>query len=244
MRVAAACLSALALAAVAAPLALAAQASARLVGCVRSTDPLERGLVVEGAMHARERGERMQMRFSLYRASGGGRLTPVGGPGLGAWNNASPSVDVFRFRKRIRNLPAPAVYVVRVRFRWLDADGDVVARAARRSPACVQPDPRPNLRVVAALAPGPGPQPGTHAYPIVVRNLGRAPSGDFDVVLAVDGVARPPVTVESLAPGERRVVTLAGPRCARRATFALDPDDRVDERVEGDNSRSLDCAGA
>ena len=43
---------------------------------------------------------------------------------------------------------APSYRAV-VRFRWRDADGHIVARAIKATPACKQPDPRPNLKVEA-----------------------------------------------------------------------------------------------
>ena len=84
---------------------------------------------------------------------------------------------------------------------------------------------------------------GDFAYRVTLRNAGRTASRDFDAVLTVGGLPRPAVNVVGLAPGERRVVELHGPRCEPGSTarVELDPDNRVDEAVEANNSRSTTC---
>src|SRR4051812_19888889 len=96
-------------------------AKARLTACKPSLDPVTRSLTVDASMRALGKGDHMQLRFDLFqRPSGAKRFRRLAGPGLGAWNAASPGVDRFRYRKPIQNLPAGATYYVRVTYRWLD----------------------------------------------------------------------------------------------------------------------------
>jgi len=240
-------LTALATLAVAAP-ASAAPATAppdaakvRLVACHTGADPSARSLTVDASMRAIAGSARMQLRFDLYRQRRG-RLVAVGGPGLGNWNLATPGVARLRFRKTIANLPAPGVYRVLVRYRWLDADGTSVATARRLTLPCTQPDPRPDLRV-RSVDVTPGSEPGSRTYLVTVRNAGRSPAADFDVVLAVDGAPRPAVTVAGLAAGASRTVSIEGPRCGVGGSLlvTVDPDDRVDESLEGNDQRTFPC---
>jgi hypothetical protein len=240
-------LTVLATLAVAAP-AVAAAATAppdaarvRLVACHTGADPTARALTVDASMRALAGATRMQLRFDLYRQRAG-RLLAVGGPGLGTWNGATPGVARLRFRKTIANLPAPGVYRVLVRYRWLDGDGAAVAIARHLSVPCAQPDPRPDLRVRSVDA-TPGPDPSRRNYLVTVRNAGRSPAADFDVLLAVDGAPRPAVTVAGLAAGAAKTVSIEGPRCGVGGSLlvTVDPDDRVDESVEGNDQRTFPC---
>ncbi|MDX6698207.1 MAG: hypothetical protein QOE65_1604 [Solirubrobacteraceae bacterium] len=220
-----------------------ADARLRLVACLTSLDAGGPSLTVDSTMRSLHSGDRMAMRFELWQR---GPLAPrfhrVPGSGLGTWNPATDGVQRFRFRKPIQNLPAPAVYFVRVAYRWRDAGGHTVATTARSTRLCRQPDVRPDLRVVSVAAPQR--RATGFAYPVVVRNAGRAPSGDFEAVLTMGDTSQPGRTVAGLAPGERRTVELAGPRCApgTAASVQLDPDNRVDESDERNNVRSFACS--
>jgi hypothetical protein len=121
------------------------EADARLVACHEAERPVDRRLEVEGTMRAFAAGQRLRMRFDLYRRLAPGRpFTRVPGPGLGVFYRATGAAGSYRFRKAIRNLPA-ADYRVVVTFQWLTADGTVVARATRAAPVCRQPELRPDL---------------------------------------------------------------------------------------------------
>ena len=232
-----------------APSALAAKtpkladARARLVACKSALDQASRSLTVDASMRSLTDNDRMQMRFELQqREPGKLRFHRLAGPGLGTWNPATPGVDRYRFRKPIQNLPAPATYRVKVTFRWLDAEGVPYARTARFTTTCFQPDRRPDLRIVAFARPvrvG----TGDFVYRVTLGNAGRTTSRDFDSVLTVGGLPRPAVNIAGMAPGERRIVDLHGPRCEPGATarVELDPDNRVDEASETNNSRSITC---
>ena len=62
-------------------------------------------------------------------------------------------------------------------------------------------------------------------------------------MLTVGGLPRPAANVPGLAAGEQRTVELTGPRCESGATarVELDPDNRVDESNENNDSRSTTC---
>ena len=220
-----------------------ADARARLTACKPSLDPATRSLTVDASMRSLQHGDRMQLRFELFqKAKGAKRFRKLAGPGLGTWNPATSGVDRFRFRKPIQNLPVASTYYVKVTYRWLDAQSVAYARTVRLTGLCFQPDLRPDLRVVGFT----GTRrlgPGSFAYTVLLRNAGRTASRDFDAVLTVGGLARPAVNVSGLAAGEQRSIDLTGPRCESGATarVELDPDDRVDESNETNDSRSTTC---
>jgi hypothetical protein len=124
----------------------------------------------------------------------------------------------------------------------LNAAGREVASARRLTPSCDEPDLRPDLRPrsVDVL---PGPDLESRTYRVTVRNAGRSPAADFDVVLVVDGGRRPPVTVPGLAAGSSTTVSISGPRCAAGGSVQaiVDPDNRVDESVKANNARTFPC---
>lgn len=218
-------------------------ARARLSACKQALDLTGRSLTVDASMHSLQDGDRMQMRFDLYqRKPGSARFRKLPGPGLGTWNPAMPGVDRYRFRKPIESLPAPAAYRVKVTYRWLDENDVAHARTTRLTGLCVQPDLRPDLRVADFRGVRRFAQ-GEFLYRVMLNNAGRTASGDFGAVLTLGGAARPVVNVLSMAPGERRVVELIGPRCESGATerVQLDPDDRIDESSELNNARSTPC---
>ena len=221
-------------------------ARAKLVACKSALDQTRRSLTVDALMSSLTENDRMQMKFDLYSREPGQRrfhkLTGLASFGLGTWNPATPGVDRYRFRKPIQNLAAPATYYVKVVFRWLDQNGVPYARTSRSTATCFQPDRRPDVRIAAFARPvrvG----AGDFVYRVTLRNAGRTTSRDFDAVLTVGGLPRPAVNVAPLAPLETQVVELHGPRCDPGATarVELDPDNRVDEANETNNSRSITC---
>jgi hypothetical protein len=225
----------------AAPAAPLDAARVRLVACHTGADPVARLVTVEATMRALPGSVRMQMRFELYRRRGG-RFVAMAGPGLGSWNDATPGVARLRFRKTIANLPVPGAYRVLVRYRWADASGHELTTARRVTPTCGEPDPRPDLRP-RSVDVTPGPDPESRTYRVTVHNAGRSPAPDFDVVLVVDGVRRPAVTVPGLAAGASATVSIAGPRCPAGGSLQaiVDPDNRVDESVKANNARTFPC---
>lgn len=218
----------------------------RLVSCHRALHPSERYMAVEGEMHALGSGERMQIRFDLYRRSSpSARFGRVAGPGLGVWHLAEPGVGSYRFVKRITNLPGTVDYRVGVSLQWLAADGSRLAGVVRYTPVCHQVELRPDLRV-ERIAMASGPDAGSATYSVVVGNHGGGAARRFNVTLSVGGMALAPASVNGLAVGRRRAVTLVGPRCTPYTPLSavVDPEHRVPEVVDANNARTTACPAA
>jgi hypothetical protein len=217
--------------------AAAGAASVRLVECVPAPDAHERSATFEARMREARGSDRMQVRFTLQVSEGvlpGWRR--VAAPGLDQWLTSEPSVSRYSYSKTVLNLSAPAEYRMVVRFRWLDAEGEALRRSRATSRICRQPDMRPDLAVAGIDAVEGG-------YAVAVVNDGRTGSAPSSVVLAVGGVAFEPRPLTALEPGERRVVTVAGPACGSgdALTASVDPADAVDERDEADNALVVPC---
>lgn len=211
---------------------------ATLETCASSALPAGRIASFVGSMPAIAGADRMQMRFGLQRRRPDEKLwrTVSGVQGFGVWQSSLPGRAGFVFHKRIDGLQVPATYRARVLFRWKHADGTVVRRAARRTPACAQPDLRPDL-APGALRAVLDARPALAVYTLAVRNDGRSHAGSFAVRVA-GGVGE----VRSLAPGEQVDVTVVAPACALGASIAavVDADRRVDEADE-DNVQRRSC---
>jgi hypothetical protein len=221
-------------------LMVAAPAQAQAApAAVRVAECGDRVATFEGDMRAFKGASRMQMRFTLQvRPGRDGRWARVTGPKLDTWVSAEPGKQRYVYDKRVENLLAPAEYRVRVRFRWLDADGAVVATARRVSAVCRQPDPRPDLHF-AGIAFDRG------RYLVTVRNRGRGASGAFAVSLATPGAEPVLAQAPPLAAGRRTVVEIDAAPChpGESLQVVLDPDERVDEASEADDSVSVPCPG-
>jgi CARDB protein len=185
-----------------------------------------------------DRPERQRAPGDLHGEHAGGCPGGAHGDPL----RSEPGRTGFIYTKTVRALRAPGAYRASVRFRWYDADGRVVRRAGRRTRLCRQPDPRPDLQA-ATLTAAPGLGPATVTYLLTVRNAGRGAAGPFAVGLTTAGMPQSPVVVSGLAPGESRVVELAGPRCAPGSTvrFVLDPANAVAESDEADDVVDRAC---
>ncbi len=223
----------------AAPADAAPRQSVRLVDC----QPGSQVAVFEGRMRTEPGAQRMQMRFVLQsRSTPRQRWRGVPGPGLGRWVVSDAGVARYVYTKRVANLVAPAAYRMVVRFRWVDAAGHRVDEASDLSAVCNEPDLRPNLRPLS-LDVAPAAEPGKAVYSVALVNRGRGPSEPFELALSADGQALASQSVDALAPGEQRVVSVTAPRCQAGSALAvdLDPADAVDERVEIDNRLSRRC---
>jgi hypothetical protein len=232
------------LAAALAPAAHAAMpAGVKLLACEPALLAADRSATFEARVRPLRGSLRMQVRFTLQTRAGAPEpWRRVLAPGLDDWLTSAPGVSRYTYAKTVQNLPAPAAYRVLVRFRWLDADGAVLARTRVTSDACRQPDMRPDLvaariDVFAPLGPGPA------QYAVALRNDGRTAAGAFAVALRAGDAQLDPLTVPGLAPGERRVVTFTGPRCAPGValTATVDTELAVDERDEQDNVLVAQC---
>jgi hypothetical protein len=217
---------------------------ARLVACATGVSAAARRATFTASMPAATGTARMAIRFDLLqRTPGDPAFTHVGLPTWGRWERSDAGRTGFIYTKTVRALHAPGAYRARVRFRWYASDGRVVRRARRVTPTCREPDLRPDLRVTGALATAPGLGAATVTYLLTVENAGRSAAGPFAVALTTAGMPQPPVPVAGLAPGERRVVELAGPRCAPGSTvrFVLDPAGAVAESDEADDVVDRAC---
>jgi hypothetical protein len=224
-----------AFAALAAPAQAASlPASVELTAC----QPDQRAAEFEARMDEIAGTARMQMRFTLQARKPGRRtFRRVVAPGFGRWTAADLGTSRYVFTRRVEALIGPARYRALVRFRWLDAGGAILARATAYSRACRQGDHRPNLEVKALSL------EGSRSYVALVANTGRTESGPFDLQISVGDALLAPVTVETLAPREQRLVTVRGPVCPAGTTMTAtaDPLDVI-EHSEADNSLSATCA--
>lgn len=211
---------------------------ATLATCATSPLPVDRVATFVASMPAIAGATRMRVRFDLERRRPGQRRwRRIRAQGFGTWERSARNVAGFVFRKRVNGLPVPASYRARVRFRWIASDGSIVRRAHARSPACAQPDLRPNL-VPGALTAILDAQPGLAIYALEVRNRGRSASGAFSVRVGT-GTAE----VAPLRPGEQRAVLVVALACAPGGTILarVDADGRVAESRERGNATRMRC---
>jgi hypothetical protein len=204
--------------------------SAALETCSTSALPAQRLASFVGSMPALDGADRMQMRFELQRRRAGESMwhkVPAV-EGFGIWESALPDRAGFVFHKRVDGLQVPAAYRAIVRFRWYDAAGSLVARARRVTPACMQPDLRPDL-TPGSLRAVLDASPAFAIYTLTVRNDGRSPAGPFTVRVA--GAAK---EVAGLGAGEQIDVTILSVACAPGSLVraVVDADRRVDEADE------------
>lgn len=209
--------------------------SATLEGCESSPLPAQRVASFVGSMPAMADLGKMQMRFELQRRRPLERLwRPLRGvQGFDVWETAMPGHSGFVFHKRVDGLRVPALYRALVRFRWYDADGALARRARGQTPVCGQPDLRPDL-AQGSLRAVLDASPALAVYTLVVRNVGRAPAGQFAVRVA-GGVSE----VAELAAGEQVEVVVVGAACVpgARVVTVVDADRRIEEADEHNGLR-------
>ena len=193
-----------------------------------------------GRMKAVVNSDRMWMRFTLLekRATG---FEVLAAPGLARWHKSKPGVGAFGYRQTVRGLQPGASYRMQVNYRWYSADGELIARARRRSPACRQFEQLPNLTVAVEDARKTSVD-GVLRYGVRVSNIGLAPAGGVAVRMAVDGGVLDTITVGLLRPGESRLLGFRGPPCTSSVSAAVDPDGVLAESSEDDNLHELSCA--
>jgi hypothetical protein len=184
--------------------------------------------------------ERMVLRFKLLEKRDSG-FHPLKAPGLGRWRKSKPGVGAFAYKQAVKGLEAGSLYRAQVDFRWYDAHGNLVQTARRRSPACRQFDVLPNLAATPVGSKSLR-QQGVVRYRILVTNEGIATATDVPVRLTVDGDVVDTVTVPELAPAERTVVGIQGPKCTKSVKAEADPDGVIVESSESDNSHEVPCS--
>lgn len=100
----------------------------------------ERSATFSGEITAIPGSAHMAMRIDVQERMPSETLFhTVTAPGLGVWRHSDPGVKSYKYLKQVTNLAAPAVYRATVRFRWLNANGHLIRRAERHTPACIQP---------------------------------------------------------------------------------------------------------
>jgi hypothetical protein len=184
--------------------------------------------------------QQMALRFRLLeKGATGFRL--VKAPGLGRWRKSKQGVGVFAYRQGVRGLQAGAIYKVAVDFRWYDKDGDLIQSTRRHSAICRQFLNLPNL-TANLVGSTPGRKAGVVRYQVRVANTGFAAASAVALRLLVDGAVVDTATVASLAPGERRWLSILAPECTRSVEAIADPDGVIVESSESDNSDESSCA--
>jgi hypothetical protein len=203
---------------------------ATLDSCQTALTATDRSAVFSGSMPPVARTWRMRMRFDLYsRRGSAAKWQRLAAPKWGVWHASRARVPGFVFTKVVDGLDAPASYRALVRFRWYDKQGEIVRTAHRTTPACVQPDPRPDLRLSSLTAIAVS--SSVARYTVVVRNAGLGVAGPFGIVLTI-GDRRTPISIGAgLTSGQQRAVTIDAPSClvAGKLTILLDSADTVDE---------------
>jgi hypothetical protein len=222
----------------------AKKAAARLISCTQARQAIDRAALYQGVMRSLRGGhDRMDMRFDVQtRALGATKWLPLHGSGLGVWIRAEAGVMLYRFRKRVANLPAPASYRATVRFRWLNAAGVVIARTKRITKACVQHVGLPDLRI-GAVTVQPLSNPARLRYLVTVRNAGDARAGIFAASLTVNGVRSTQPAVGPIPAGGRRVASFDAVKCTPGSdiTVVLDTEDSVLESDEANDTATVAC---
>jgi hypothetical protein len=191
-------------------------------------------------MQTLDDADRMAMRFTLLERSGVKGFEPVRAPGLGRWQRSRSGVGMFSYRQGVRGLLPNAVYRMRVDFRWYSADGEIVEQQRRRSSSCRQYLDLPNLRarVIGAV---PTTVPGVVRYRVWLSNDGPAEAAAVPVALIVDGNVVDTASVDTLAAGEVRFLTIRGPDCTRSVEAQADPEGVTAESSEDDNAHTVTC---
>lgn len=217
--------------------------SAKLVTCHNSSTQAER--YADFSARIKRTGVSVPVstaiRFELLSRTTGG-FSSVEASGLGQWESVSSST-VYKVKKRVTNLDEPAQYRAKVSFRWTDEAGEskIVTKLTKicklrdTSPDLVAPSDFEIKRLGATGSELP--------YLFTVRNAGTSAASNFDVILTVDGIAQPAVTVERVAAKGKRKVRVSAPICTAGSSVQIevDPDGRISESDETNNTAALDC---
>jgi len=216
--------------------------------CKTGSRSKDRSATFKAIMRSVSGTDHMAMRFKLLAqtegpGSGGGSASgsqAVASSKFAVWHKSHSDVARYVYSQTVKRLKQGTSYRMRVKFRWYDADGNVIRKISRLSPACAQePRARPNLRVSAVSA-FPGPAPGTAIYAVSVANPGEGPADAFTVALFVDGGLADSRTIEGLDSGESATIDLNGPAC-RRMSAVADSEHAIAETDEDDNALVSSC---
>jgi len=223
------------------PTAAAPLTSAKVIRCQRGPTAADRAVTFRAGMRRISRSVRLSVRFRLQESVGGARYRFIKAPGLGVWRSSHAGVRAFAYRQKIKALADGSAYRVVVGYRWKNARGEVLKRVRRRSGACHQTEPLPNLRVQRIGGKPVAGFPGRTQYAVSVFNAGTAASPATELELTVDGTAAGRSAVPALAVGQIARVLIEGPACSGNVGAEVDPDALVHEASEIDNGRSAPC---
>jgi len=192
----------------------------------------------EGRVTALKRATKAQMRFTLQaRTPEEPVWRAVSAPGFGTWLTAPKGAGRYVYDKTVQQLLAPGEYRAVIRFRWRDAKGRVLRTETATTKVCRQPDPRPDLEIVAL-------KPGAR-YVAVIKNTGRGDAGPFSVAFTRNGESLGLVAIaDGLKSGAQTSAVLStAPACVAGELIAaqVDPLDQVDEADEDGNVLSVTC---
>jgi CARDB protein len=201
----------------------------------------DRSATYKATMRSVSGTDRMAMRFKLMvQKPGQDGAQAVASSGLAHWHKSHTGVARYVYSQTVKRLKPGSSYSMRVKFRWYDANGDVIKRSTRSSPACVQePRPRPNL-MLSAVSVLPGSAPGTAIYGVSVDNTGKAAAEGFSIAVFVDGALADSRTIDRLEPGQTATIDLNGPTCHTLRAVA-DREHAVAETNEDDNALVTSC---
>jgi hypothetical protein len=214
--------------------------------CQRALSPTQRSISVDAVMRPVAGTRSMQMRFDLLsRTRAGGPNTTVRGGDLGSWLSpdgqptlGSRAGDVWTISHPVTGLPAPATYRYRVVFRWLSAKARVITTRTLLSPRCVQPELRPDLRVLSiSIAPDPG-KPKLNIYTALIRNTGATAAGAFGVSFTPANASARSRRLAGLGAHRNKQVSFVAAACTATSapTVTADPAGQVDDFNPRNNS--------
>jgi hypothetical protein len=226
---------------------------AKLVGfqCIKSVDPIGRGVGVTAVMRPLPGTVRMAIKTDLLmQRAPGGRFKPVHGPNLGNWNYPQPPTlgqlpgDVWNSTHDVvgPGLVAPAAYRFRITFRWTGDHGQEIGRKTLLSHVCFL---GPDLLVVPPITVS-ALSASQDSYVAVIRNRGVSAAGPFEVQFS-DGSAPPTIVpVPGLAAHKSVKERFVGPACtaAGAPTVTVDPADQVDDYNRANNTLTATCPTA
>jgi hypothetical protein len=207
---------------------------------VVTCDKDAREAVFEGQMRVYRKAPKMQMRFTLQVTTPDEpKWRKVALPDFSEWITAPANVGKYTYDKTVQDLLPGANYRAVVAFRWKSRAGKTIRTERAISPACKQPDARPDLLVRNVRI-------ENGSYVGVVFNRGREAAGPFAVDFLRDGTSVGTVDVVGLAP--QTPITLMTPvpqgaPCAPGTPLEVVADARaqVDEADEENNSFSTSC---
>jgi hypothetical protein len=214
-------------------------------------DPATRAVSVQAVMRPVAQTSKMQMKFDLLRQKPGRSFVILRGKNLGSWITPQDSElgqnpnDVWVVNHPVVNLSGPATYKFRVTFRWLGSTGQVLSTAVQSSPACYQPELRPDL-VVRSLTAKPiasGASAGQDAYTATIANQGLSAAGTFVTEFINGNGASQTASVSTLGSHSSVRQRFVAPPCAAGTTLTVivDPAHTVDEYNLENNTLTMQC---